>query len=143
LSIIAETFRAGKVISAVRYEDCLRASSAVAFEKYTALDGTAKPLLGQRSSIEPNNACSCQSRKVDPGYWRHLPLLVFTRFKSQQDDLRLCTNAHRHTPVLSRNSIEIKGGILVEHWDVTQDEATREQSKSGKPMLGDAFPVYA
>jgi predicted SnoaL-like aldol condensation-catalyzing enzyme len=45
--------------------------------------------------------------------------------------------------VLSRNSIGIKGGILVEHWDGIQDEATREQSKSEKPMFGDAFPVYA
>jgi hypothetical protein len=30
-------------------------------------------------------------------------------------------------------------GILVEHWDVIQDEATREQSKSGQPMFGDKF----
>ena len=34
----------------------------------------------------------------------------------------------------------IKDGILVEHWDVIQDEVTREQSKSGLPMFGDAFP---
>ena len=31
-------------------------------------------------------------------------------------------------------------GILVEHWDVIQDEATRESSKSGLPMFGDKFP---
>jgi predicted SnoaL-like aldol condensation-catalyzing enzyme len=36
----------------------------------------------------------------------------------------------------------IKDGVLVEHWDVIQDEATRAQSKSGKPMFGDEFPVY-
>ena len=34
----------------------------------------------------------------------------------------------------------IKDGVLVEHWDVIQDEASREQSKSGRPMFGDAFP---
>jgi len=34
----------------------------------------------------------------------------------------------------------IKDGILVEHWDVIQDEATQEQSKSGLPMFGNAFP---
>ena len=34
----------------------------------------------------------------------------------------------------------IKEGILVEHWDVIQDEASREQSKSGLPMSGDKFP---
>ncbi len=35
--------------------------------------------------------------------------------------------------------LRIKDGILVEHWDVIQDEASREQSKSGLPMFGDAF----
>ena len=34
----------------------------------------------------------------------------------------------------------LKDGILVEHWDVIQEEATREQSKSGNPMFGDSFP---
>ena len=35
--------------------------------------------------------------------------------------------------------LRIKDGILVEHWDVIQDEATQEQSKSGQPMFGDKF----
>ena len=36
--------------------------------------------------------------------------------------------------------VRIENGILVEHWDVIQDEATRESSKSGLPMFGDKFP---
>src|SRR5271168_816577 len=36
--------------------------------------------------------------------------------------------------------VRIEKGILAEHWDVIQDEATREQSKSGLPMFGDRFP---
>src|SRR5258708_24495797 len=36
--------------------------------------------------------------------------------------------------------VRLKDGILVEHWDVIQDESTKEQSKSGNPMFGDAFP---
>jgi predicted SnoaL-like aldol condensation-catalyzing enzyme len=36
--------------------------------------------------------------------------------------------------------LRIKDGMLVEHWDVIQDEASREQSKSGLPMFGDKFP---
>ena len=44
---------------------------------------------------------------------------------------------------IAADILRIKDGILVEHWDVIQDEATNEQSKSGKPMFGDAFPVYA
>ena len=38
--------------------------------------------------------------------------------------------------------VRIKDGILMEHWDVIQDEATREQSKSGNPMFGETFPTY-
>ena len=44
---------------------------------------------------------------------------------------------------IAADILRIKGGILVEHWDVIQDEATKEQSKSGNPMFGDTFPVYA
>ena len=35
--------------------------------------------------------------------------------------------------------LRIEAGVLVEHWDVIQDEATREQSKSGLPMFGTSF----
>jgi len=38
--------------------------------------------------------------------------------------------------------VRIKDGTLVEHWDVIQDEATEEQSKSGAPMFGETFPKY-
>ena len=37
--------------------------------------------------------------------------------------------------------VRIENGLLTEHWDVIQDEATREDSKSGRPMLGDTFPT--
>jgi predicted SnoaL-like aldol condensation-catalyzing enzyme len=37
--------------------------------------------------------------------------------------------------------VRIEQGILAEHWDVIQDEASREQSKSGNPMFGNKFPV--
>jgi predicted SnoaL-like aldol condensation-catalyzing enzyme len=37
--------------------------------------------------------------------------------------------------------LRIEDGVLVEHWDVIQDEATQKQSKSGRPMFGDSFPV--
>jgi len=36
--------------------------------------------------------------------------------------------------------VRIRDGVLVEHWDVIQDEATRESSKSGLPMFGNTFP---
>ena len=36
--------------------------------------------------------------------------------------------------------VRIQDGLLAEHWDVIQDEATAEESQSGLPMFGDTFP---
>jgi predicted SnoaL-like aldol condensation-catalyzing enzyme len=36
--------------------------------------------------------------------------------------------------------LRIADGLLVEHWDVIQDEATEAQSKSKAPMFGTSFP---
>lgn len=36
--------------------------------------------------------------------------------------------------------VRLEEGLLAEHWDVIQDEATPEQSRSGLPMFGDRFP---
>ena len=44
---------------------------------------------------------------------------------------------------IAADILRIEDGILVEHWDVIQDEATEEQSKSKAPMFGSSFPVYA
>ena len=41
---------------------------------------------------------------------------------------------------IAADILRIKDGLLVEHWDVIQDEATKEESKSGLPMFGAEFP---
>jgi len=43
---------------------------------------------------------------------------------------------------IAADILRIEDGILVEHWDVIQDEATEEQSKSKSPMFGSSFPTY-
>jgi predicted SnoaL-like aldol condensation-catalyzing enzyme len=43
---------------------------------------------------------------------------------------------------IAADIVRIQNGILVEHWDVIQDEVTEEQSKSGAPMFGKTFPKY-
>ena len=40
---------------------------------------------------------------------------------------------------IATDIVRIQNGVLVEHWDVIQDEVTQEQSKSGQPMFGDKF----
>jgi predicted SnoaL-like aldol condensation-catalyzing enzyme len=42
---------------------------------------------------------------------------------------------------IAADILRVRDGILVEHWDVIQDEATEDQSKSKAPMFGDRFPT--
>lgn len=42
--------------------------------------------------------------------------------------------------LIAADIIRMQDGLLVEHWDVLQDEVSRAQSKSGNPMFGDDFP---
>jgi predicted SnoaL-like aldol condensation-catalyzing enzyme len=44
---------------------------------------------------------------------------------------------------IAADIVRIEDGLLAEHWDVIQDEATAEESQSGLPMFGDAFPTPA
>ncbi len=41
---------------------------------------------------------------------------------------------------IAADILRVKDGILVEHWDVIEDEATAEQSKSKALMFGKSFP---
>ena len=40
---------------------------------------------------------------------------------------------------IAADIVRIADGVLVEHWDVVQDEATREKLQSGQPMFGTEF----
>ena len=40
---------------------------------------------------------------------------------------------------IAADILRIEDGILVEHWDVIQDEAAKQESKSGLPMFGETF----
>lgn len=42
---------------------------------------------------------------------------------------------------IAADILRVQDGILVEHWDVIQDEATEQQSKSKAPMFGNVFPT--
>ena len=41
---------------------------------------------------------------------------------------------------IAADVVRMEDGKLAEHWDVLQDEATKDQSISGLPMFGDRFP---
>jgi predicted SnoaL-like aldol condensation-catalyzing enzyme len=40
---------------------------------------------------------------------------------------------------IAADILRIKDGVMAEHWDVLQDEASRLSSKSGLPMFGTSF----
>jgi predicted SnoaL-like aldol condensation-catalyzing enzyme len=42
---------------------------------------------------------------------------------------------------IAADIVRIENGRLAEHWDVLQDEATKAESKSGRPMFGVTFPT--
>src|SRR6266550_6496913 len=41
---------------------------------------------------------------------------------------------------IAADIVRIQNGLLAEHWDVIEDEATGEQSVSKRPMFGTTFP---
>ena len=43
-------------------------------------------------------------------------------------------------PWIVVDTVPVRDGVLVEHCDVVEDEASREDSVSGLPMFGDTFP---
>jgi predicted SnoaL-like aldol condensation-catalyzing enzyme len=47
----------------------------------------------------------------------------------------------RPVPWVAADVIRFEDGLLAEHWDVLQDEATEGESISGLPMFGDRFPA--
>jgi predicted SnoaL-like aldol condensation-catalyzing enzyme len=42
---------------------------------------------------------------------------------------------------IAADVVRFEDGLLAEHWDVLQDEATEGESVSGLPMFGDRFPA--
>jgi len=44
---------------------------------------------------------------------------------------------------IASDIVRLQNGLLVEHWDVIQNEATEAESKSGRPMFGLTFPAAA
>jgi predicted SnoaL-like aldol condensation-catalyzing enzyme len=41
---------------------------------------------------------------------------------------------------IAADIVRFEDGLLAEHWDVLQDEATQKESVSGLPMFGKSFP---
>ena len=51
------------------------------------------------------------------------------------------TNTGRPKNWIAADVVRVADGLLAEHWDVLQDEATETESQSGLPMFGTTFPI--
>jgi predicted SnoaL-like aldol condensation-catalyzing enzyme len=40
---------------------------------------------------------------------------------------------------IAADIVRIENGMLAEHWDVIEDEVTKQESQSGLPMFGEEF----
>ena len=50
------------------------------------------------------------------------------------------TGMGRPAAWIAADVVRFEDGLLAEHWDVLQDEATQKESASGLPMFDDTFP---
>jgi predicted SnoaL-like aldol condensation-catalyzing enzyme len=51
------------------------------------------------------------------------------------------SNTGRPRNWIAADVVRVADGLLAEHWDVLQDEATEAETQSGLPMFGSKFPV--
>jgi predicted SnoaL-like aldol condensation-catalyzing enzyme len=51
------------------------------------------------------------------------------------------SNTGRPRNWIAADVVRVADGLLAEHWDVLQDEATENESQSGLPMFGTEFPT--
>jgi predicted SnoaL-like aldol condensation-catalyzing enzyme/predicted ester cyclase len=107
---------------------------------YAAAEKFWSPNYIQHSAhIEPGRAGLFNLIKNLPATlkWTHGVIL------SEDDFVMVHSRYSGHglpAPWIVADIVRIENGFLAEHWDVIQDEATKEQSKSGLPMFGTSFP---
>jgi predicted SnoaL-like aldol condensation-catalyzing enzyme len=77
--------------------------------------------------------------KALPDTLRHETELVMA-----EDDLVMLrgrfTGHAEPAPWIVVDTVRVRDGKLVEHWDVVEDEVSRADSVSGLPMFGERFP---
>jgi predicted SnoaL-like aldol condensation-catalyzing enzyme len=107
---------------------------------YAAAERFWSPTYIQHSAhIEPGREGLFELVKASPPEMRYENALIV----ADGDYVMLhgrFTNIGQPANWIAADIVRIEDGLLAEHWDVIQDEATREESKSGLPMFKEEFP---
>jgi predicted SnoaL-like aldol condensation-catalyzing enzyme len=107
---------------------------------YAAAERYWSPSYIQHSAhIEPGRAGLFNLIKSVPPTLKHEPGLIMADGEFVILHGRFSGHG-RPKNWIAADILRVVDGILVEHWDVLQDEASRAESKSGLPMFGDRFP---
>ena len=107
---------------------------------YAAAERFWSPTYIQHSAhIEPGREGLFELVKASPPDMRYENALIV----ADGDYVMLhgrFTNIGQPANWIAADIVRIEDGLVAEHWDVIQDEATRDESKSGLPMFKEEFP---
>ena len=107
---------------------------------YAAAERFWSPTYIQHSAhIEPGREGLFELVKASPPDMRYENALIV----ADGDYVMLhgrFTNIGQPANWIAADIVRVEDGLLAEHWDVIQDEATREESRSGLPMFKEEFP---
>ena len=107
---------------------------------YAAAERFWSPTYIQHSAhIEPGREGLFELVKASPPDMRYENALIVANGDYVMLHGRF-TNIGQPANWIAADIVRIEDGLLAEHWDVIQDEATREESKSGLPMFKEEFP---
>jgi predicted SnoaL-like aldol condensation-catalyzing enzyme len=107
---------------------------------YAAAEPFWSPTYIQHSAhIQPGREGLFELVKASPSDMRYENALVVANGEYVILHGRF-TNVGQPANWIAADIVRIENGLLAEHWDVIQDEATREDSQSGLPMFKDEFP---
>jgi predicted SnoaL-like aldol condensation-catalyzing enzyme len=110
---------------------------------YAAAQGFWSPDYIQHSAhIAPGREGLFELVKAAPADMRYENGLIVARGDYVMLHGRF-SNVGQQADWIVADIVRIEDGLLAEHWDVIQDEATRDESASGLPMFGPAFPARA
>jgi predicted SnoaL-like aldol condensation-catalyzing enzyme/predicted ester cyclase len=107
---------------------------------YEAAEKFWSPNYIQHSAhIKPGRDGLFNLVRAAPPTLRYENSLIFAQGDYVMLHGRFSGNGRSHNWVAA-DILLMKDGLLAEHWDVLQDEATQAESLSGRPMFGNSFP---
>jgi predicted SnoaL-like aldol condensation-catalyzing enzyme len=107
---------------------------------YAAAESFWSPTYIQHSAhIQPGREGLFELVKASPADMRYENALIAANGDYVMLHGRF-TNIGQPANWIAADIVRIENGLLAEHWDVIQDEVTREDSQSGLPMFKDEFP---